>query len=138
MKVEARLFSGIGAFLLVVGLIYLFISGEYTGATLLLVTSGLGGVVGYYLWFTARRLDDLRPEDRLDADIEDGAGELGFFPPHSWWPVTMAAGAALVVLGTIFGLWLIITGVVLTLWAISGFVLEYYSGLADDVIPPHN
>ena len=137
MKVEARLFSGIGAFLLVVGIIYLFISGEVTGATLLLVCSGLGGVVGYYLWFTARRLDDLRPEDRLDAEVEDGAGELGFFPPHSWWPVTMAAGAALVVLGTIFGLWLIITGAVVTLWAISGFVLEYYSGLPDDVIPPH-
>ena len=138
MKVEARLFSGIGAFLLVVGLIYLFISGEYTGATLLLVTSGLGGIVGYYLWFTARRLDDLRPEDRLDADIEDGAGELGFFPPHSWWPVTMAAGAALVVLGTIFGLWLTVTGAVVTLYAISGFVMEYYAGLPDDVIPPHN
>ena len=77
-------------------------------------------------------------EDRLDADIEDGAGELGFFPPHSWWPVTMASGAALVVLGTIFGLWLIVTGAVVTLYAISGFVMEYYAGLPDDVIPPHN
>ena len=83
MKVEGRVFAGLGAFLLVTGVIYLIISGEYTGATLLLVTSGLGGVIGYYLLFTAHRLDDLRPEDRLDAEIEDGAGELGFFPPHS-------------------------------------------------------
>ncbi|MDQ1682620.1 MAG: hypothetical protein QOH99_1161, partial [Frankiaceae bacterium] len=128
---------GLGVFLLGTGLIYLFISGEVTGATLMLVCSGLGGIVGYYLWFTARRLDDLRPEDKLDGNIEDGAGELGFFPPHSWWPVTMAGGCALVVLGTIFGLWLIVTGAVVTLWAISGFVMEYYSGLPDDVIPPH-
>ncbi|MDQ1714574.1 MAG: hypothetical protein QOC60_519 [Frankiaceae bacterium] len=137
MRVEARLFGGLGVFLLGTGLIYLFISGEVTGATLMLVCSGLGGIVGYYLWFTARRLDDLRPEDKLDGNIEDGAGELGFFPPHSWWPVTMAGGCALVVLGTIFGLWLIVTGAVVTLWAISGFVMEYYSGLPDDVIPPH-
>ncbi len=137
MKVEARLFSGLGAFLLVSGLIYLVISGEVTGATLLLVCSGLGGIVGYYLWFTARRLDDLRPEDRLDAEIEDGAGDLGFFPPHSWWPVTLATGTGLVVLGVIFGVWLLLAGVAVTLWAVSGFVLEYYSGLPDEAIPPH-
>jgi hypothetical protein len=28
-------------------------------------------------------------------------------------------------------------GAVLTLWAITGFVLEYYAGLPDDAIPPH-
>ncbi|MCU1675471.1 MAG: hypothetical protein JWM93_229 [Frankiales bacterium] len=137
MRVEARLFYGLGLFLVITGAIYLAISGEVTGATLMLVCSGLGGIVGYYLWFTARRLDDLRPEDRLDAEVEDGAGELGFFSPHSWWPLTLAVGAGLVVLGTIFGLWLLVAGIAMTLWAVSGFVMEYYSGLPDDAIPPH-
>ena len=137
MKVEARMFLGLGSFFLLVGIVYLKLSGDVTGGTALVVCSGLGLIVGYYLWFTSRRLDDARPEDRLDAEIEDGAGELGFFPPHSWWPVVLASGAGLTVLGIIFGLWLLITGVVVTLWAISGFVLEYYSGLPDDVIPPH-
>ena len=138
MKVAARIFGGIGALLLITGLIYLVISGEYTGATLLIVTSGLGGVVGFYLWFTARRLDEMPPEDRPNAEVEDGAGDLGFFPPHSWWPLFMAIGAGLVVLGTIFGLWLILVGGTLLLFSINGFVMEYYAGLADDVIPPHN
>ena len=31
-----------------------------------------------------------RPEDRKDAEIADGAGELGFFPPYSWWPLWCA------------------------------------------------
>jgi hypothetical protein len=137
MKVEGRLFGLLGLFVLTCGITYLFLAHEPTGATLLLVCSGLGAIVGYYLWFTARRLDGPRPEDRPDALIEEGAGELGFFPPHSWWPIKLAAGGALVVLGTIFGIWLLIVGAVVTLWAISGFVLEYYSGLPDDAIPPH-
>ena len=32
-----------------------------------------------------------RPEDRMDGEIADGAGELGFFPPYSWWPLWCAA-----------------------------------------------
>ena len=33
---------------------------------------------------------DPRPEDRKDGEIADGAGELGFFPPYSWWPLWCA------------------------------------------------
>ena len=50
---------------------------------------GLAFMVGYYLLFTARRID-ARPEDHEDAEISDGAGELGFFSPHSWWPLSSA------------------------------------------------
>ena len=30
------------------------------------------------------------PEDNPDAEIYDGAGEYGFFSPHSWWPMPVA------------------------------------------------
>ena len=43
----------------------------------------------------ARRID-LRPEDYEDAEVSDGAGELGFFSPHSWWPILLSASVAVV------------------------------------------
>ena len=137
MKVEGRVFGILAVFVLFAGIIYLFISKEYTGATCLLVTTGLFLIVGYYLWFTGRRLDGPRPEDRLDAEIEDGAGEVGFFPPHSWWPIALAAAFGMCMLGIIFGWWLFFVGAIFAFWAVSGFVLEYYRQTPEDAIPPH-
>ena len=57
-------------------------------------------LVAFYLGFHANKMEP-RPEDRKDGEIADGAGELGFFPPYSWWPLwcglclaTMALGVA--------------------------------------------
>ena len=136
MKVEARIFSLIAAVFGTVGLTYWFLSHEPIGTVILLFSGGFGALCGYYLWQTGRRLDGARPEERPDAEISDGEGEIGFFPPHSWWPPLLAGGFALVALGAIFGLWLLITGAVVTLWAVSGFVMQYYSGLDDDGVPP--
>ena len=38
--------------------------------------------------------DPDRPEDRSDGEIADGAGEQGFFPPYSWWPLFCASALA--------------------------------------------
>ena len=76
----------------------------------------------------ARRLDT-RPEDYEDADIADGAGELGFFPPHSWWPILIALAFSTAAIGAALWLpWLIVSGVVMVLAAVSGLVFEYYVG----------
>ena len=76
---------------------------------------------------TARRIEP-RPEDLKDAEIADGAGELGFFPPYSWWPLWCACCLALIVLGIIFGWWLFIIGCGLGIFALSGLIFEYYRG----------
>ena len=47
---------------------------------------------GGYFWFVSRRID-LRPEDRDEAEIADGAGEIGFFSPGSYWPFGLALAA---------------------------------------------
>lgn len=47
---------------------------------------------------------DLRPEDFEDAEIADGAGELGFFAPHSWWPIMAALSFSVAAVGV--ALWL--------------------------------
>jgi len=81
-----------------------------------------------YFWFVSRRIDP-RPEDRDDAEISDGAGEIGFFSPGSYWPITVAAGATVTGLGLAFvQLWLVIVGVLFLMFAIGGLLFEYYIG----------
>ena len=128
MKVEAYLFAAMAAFFLPTTVIYWVLSEDWTGTTALVLTIGLAGMVAYYLWFTARRME-ARPEDRPDADISEGAGEIGFFPPHSWWPIALAAGFAVTAAGLIFGFWLTIIGLGMVTIASFGYSFEYYVGI---------
>ena len=95
MKVEARIFELLTIFFLVIAVIYGIFTHldsqgiEWAGLTALVLGAGLLLIIGTYLRFVARRLDT-RPEDYDDAEISDGSGDLGFFSPHSWWPVLIA------------------------------------------------
>jgi Cytochrome c oxidase subunit IV len=84
-------------------------------------------LVSFYLGVTGRRMDP-RPEDRKEAEIVEGAGELGFFPPYSWWPLWCGLTLAVCVLGVVFGWWLFIIGVAVGIVTLSGFIFEYYRG----------
>ena len=128
MKIEGYLFSFYAVFFIPVTVIYWVLSGDPTGTTALVLTTGLAGMVGYYLWFTARRME-ARPEDRPDAEISEGAGEIGFFSPHSWWPIATAGAASIVGLGLVFGPWVGIIGLGFLLIAVFGFLFEYYVGI---------
>ena len=100
---------------------------EVAGVTGLLLTGGLGLIVGSYFWFISRRIDP-RPEDRLDADIAEGAGELGFFSPGSYWPVGLAFAAAIGGLGLAFSeYWILALGLIGVLIAAGGMLFEYYT-----------
>ncbi len=137
MKINSRIFYGITAFFVVTDIVYWFTSKDPTGTTALAFSVALAFLVGYYLDFTARRLPIL-PEDAPDADIEDGAGELGFFSPHSPWPIAMAASAAVMMLGFAFGWWLTIIGAGLFLGTSLGLVLEYYVDDRTGEATPHH
>ena len=65
----------------------------------------------------------------LDAEILEGAGELGFFPPYSWWPLYCSLAFSAIVLGVVFGWWLFIIGVGIGLFTLIGWVYEYYRGV---------
>ena len=127
MKVEAWVFGILSVFMLVVTPIYWLMSGDPTGTTALTMTFFLSLLVAFYLSITARRMD-ARPEDRKEAEIVEGAGELGFFPPYSWWPLWCAMSVAVCALGIIFGWWLFIIGLGAGSIALIGFVFEYYRG----------
>ena len=92
MKIESYLFGFLAVFFVPVTVTYWLLSKDPTGTTALILTFALSAMIGYYLWFTARRME-ARPEDRPDAEISEGAGEMGFFSPHSWWPIATAGAA---------------------------------------------
>jgi cytochrome c oxidase subunit IV len=128
VRVEAWIFAITTAFFLVVSPAYWLIAGDWTGTSALVMTTLLAAMVTLYLGFHASKMEP-RPEDRKDAEIADGAGELGFFPPYSWWPLWCAAALAVIVYGVAMGAWwLVVIGFGLGGLALSGFVFEYYRG----------
>jgi hypothetical protein len=128
VRVEAWIFAITTAFFVVVSPAYWLIAGDWTGTSALVMTTLLAAMVTLYLGFHAAKMD-ARPEDRKDGEIADGAGELGFFPPYSWWPLWCAASLGVVVYGVaIAAWWLVIIGIGLGAVALSGWVFEYYRG----------
>lgn len=135
MHVEARLFEILFAFFALATVVYAFLTAyffpggiEWAGVTAMVMTTGLTLIIATFFRFVARRLDT-RPEDYEDAEIADGAGELGFYAPHSWWPVLIALATAVAAVGVALWLpWLIATGAVFVLSGAAGLVFEYYIG----------
>ena len=124
MKAGWKLFAGLAVFYFIVGAIYWAVGGEAVGVTAIPLSGGLAALVGYYLWFTNRRLG-VQPEDKLDGEIAENAGEIGFYSPHSWWPLPVAFFATASGLGLIIGWWLTLIAVGGLVISIMGFVLEY-------------
>ena len=114
MRVTGLLFGVLTVFFGLVAAVYWVLAHEPAGAAALV--------------FTARRVEPL-PEDDEEGNIEDGAGQYGFFSPYSWWPMVVAGTAAVIGLGLVFFVWwLIALGVVATILGTVGWLFEYYRG----------
>lgn len=83
--------------------------------------------IAYYLYSGFRRTATL-PEDRLDGNIEDDSGEVGFFSPWSWWPLILGASTGVLFLSLAVGWWLFYIAVPFALIGVVGFVYEYSRG----------
>lgn len=130
MKSNYRLFLGLSVFYFIIAVVYFQLGGEVLGFTGMLLSGCLAGMVGFYMWFTNRRIGAVLPEDNLTAEISDGAGELGFYSPHSWWPLPVALAACAAGLGLVLGWWLTIIAVPTLIISVIGFVTEYEKPVA--------
>ena len=101
---------------------------EWAGTIALSLTAVLGAFIAFYLGRVHNAQGAELPEDRLDANIDDGDAELGFFSPWSWWPIILATGAALGFLGLAIGFWITFIAVPIVIIALVGWVYEYYRG----------
>jgi hypothetical protein len=120
-------------------------------ATKVLVASGLfGGVIAVVYWFVAYEIagtiflaamaaslffaaafaargarGTVPAEDRPLATPEEAAGEeVGPFPEGSLWPVFLGAGSLLLVVGLIYGVWLLAIGALISAAALLGMTRE--------------
>lgn len=134
MKTEYKIFAGVAGFLFVVAALYGFWTHgqtghlEWIGFVALILSGLLCTMCGTFFWFVSRRID-LRPEDREDGEIAEGAGEIGFFSPGSYWPFGIALAASVAGLGLVFWIWWLIgAGLLMVIFAASAMLFEYYSG----------
>jgi hypothetical protein len=125
MKASWKLFGGLSVFYVIMTVIYWQVGGEEVGIAGMLLSACLAGMVGFYVWFTQKRIGVTLPEDNLTAEIADGAGELGFYSPQSWWPLPVAISACVFALGLIIGWWLSLIGLGALVISIIGMVTEY-------------
>ncbi|GAB3495771.1 cytochrome c oxidase subunit 4 [Nocardiopsis coralliicola] len=135
MKTQAYLFMGVSSFFGVVAAVYAYWAWlaeghiEWTGFVALVVSIGFGWMVGFWLWQAARRSErhhGLPAEERLDGDIQENAGEYGFFSPHSWWPLFVAMAVAFTAVGVAIGWWMVLVGGFAIILTAIGWVFEYY------------
>jgi hypothetical protein len=127
MRVESRIFELLTIFFFVIGTIYLVISREPAGSAALFLTGGLSLIVGTYFRFVARRLEAPRPEDNPGGEISDGAGDVGFFSPGSYWPVILAGAVGLTGISLAFMyFWAVAISAILIVMAVGGLLFEYH------------
>ena len=127
MKVESRIFEILTVFFFAVGILYTFWAQEPVGIAGLFLTGGLSLIVGTYFRFVSRRLETARPEDNPAGEISDGAGDVGFFSPGSYWPFGLALSVALMAISlAFFYYWAITISAVFLLISIGGLVFEYH------------
>ena len=128
MKPERWVFGGLGLFYLVVTPVYWFTAHEVAGTWVLGLSAAMALMVFFYVQVIAKKINP-RPSDEKDAEVIDGAGPVGFFPPQSIWPFWCALVVAIMCLGPIFGWWISLLGLGIGIWAASGWAFEYYRGL---------
>jgi hypothetical protein len=134
MKSEYRIFVGVSAFLFAMAALYGWWSNhtlgsvEWIGVVALILSGLLCLMCGGYFWFVSLRIDP-RPEDRHDAEVSDGAGEVGFFSPGSYWPFGIALAALTAAVGLAFWeVWVIIIGLAGCIVGGAALIVEYYTG----------
>ena len=125
MKISWQLFLSLSLFYVLMTIIYWQVGGEPVGIGGMLLAAALAGMVGFYVWFTQRRIGQILPEDNMTALISDGVGDLGFYSPHSWWPLPVALSMCALTLSLIIGWWLTVISLGALVISIIGMVTEY-------------
>lgn len=124
MKAGYKLFGFLAVFYAIVDVVYWWVGGEAISITAIGLSGGLALTIGFYFYTNDKRMG-LLPSDNLEGEIADSAGELGFFSPHSWWPLPLALSACAMGLGLIIGWWLTIIALGALIVSIIGFSTEY-------------
>jgi len=123
VKTSVRFMGFAGLFGIVIGTVYWFITYEPFGTVLLILMGVATLIMGYVVWKRTR--GQRFPEDAERISYEEDAGdEIGYFSGGSLWPFVMAIGVVVGVEGLIYGVWLLVAGLLLFTWATIGLMQE--------------
>jgi hypothetical protein len=135
MTDEAGILLRVSIFGFVAGIIYWFLSYEWLGTVALLVLGAGPGFAGLILILeqrqrggtgesravAMRRLAGIPPQDP-PGPSDLGAEDLGVLPLPTIWPLAASLGVAMLFTGLIYGLWLVILGLGLIVYAAWGWL----------------
>ncbi|MDH6121604.1 cytochrome c oxidase subunit 4 [Kitasatospora sp. GAS204B] len=124
MRFEAYLFAGIALFFGVIGGIYDWLAHEPAGKGTLAFAFLMSALIAVFFFVQSVRHGP-RAQDRREVEVAETSGPLDFFPPQSWYPPLLAAGAGVSALGLVFGVWLLLIGAGITAAGVGGFVFQY-------------
>ena len=135
MTDEAGILLRVSIFGFVAGVIYWFLSYEWLGTVALLLLGAGPGFAGLILVLEQRqrggtgesRADGLRrlagiPPQDPPGPKDLAAEDLGVLPLPTIWPLAAALGFTILFTGLIYGLWLVILGLGLLLYAAWGWL----------------
>jgi hypothetical protein len=142
---ELRFFLRTAVYSVVIGTIYWFVSYEVAGSVLLffVVFSALS-FVGVVAGFVPRARDEIVPEKastlgRIGGSVlrvlgfeehqgaanrEPLATTLDPIPVGSWWPLIAGVAASCLLLGLVYGPWLLLPGIVIAAGTVWGWVTQ--------------
>ena len=122
--VGAQIFLGLGAFFVILAVIYLLTADEAAGVVLLGVSGGFCVMVGAYLLArgTHHTVDSRVDEAGRPEEYEEYA------PQSSIWPFCVGVGTGVTLAGLALGPWIWAPGLVLLLRGIVGWVSQSRAG----------
>ena len=135
MTDESGILLRVSGFGFAAGIIYWFLSYEWVGTVCLLLLGAGPGFAGLILIqeqrqrggtgesraSTMRRLAGIPPQDPPGPE-DLGAEDLGVLPLPTIWPLAASLGVAMLFTGLIYGLWLVILGLGLIVYAAWGWL----------------
>ena len=122
MTLLARIFTGLGTFLIVMGVVYGLVTGEYEGATEMLTVAGGGLLIGVYLTRAVQRASAVVAAQAAGAG--PGAGDTEPHVPPTIWPLVFALSMIGIVFGSVGPRWALVPGGVLLVAALVGWSLD--------------
>lgn len=129
MKSAGVILIVIACFFVPIGIVYGIVTNfqEMVGFPALVVTGLMTLMIGGYILIHSRSIGK-QPQDNEHGEISDEVYEYGFYSPWSWWPLVVATGGAMMVVGVAVGFWIIPFGGVIGLVGLLGLVYEYDRG----------
>lgn len=122
MTLFSRITMGLGSFLIVMGIVYALVTGEYEGTVEMLTVAGGALLVGAYL---TRAVQQARAT--VAARAAGAGGDAEDTEPHvapTIWPLVFALSMIGVVLGAVGPRWALAVGAALLVVSLAGWSLD--------------